>query len=113
MPSKDLVLIGLAVWLVLRMNQANAAQRTAVAGQAGMVPSSNQNTDLWLKTGALKLGGQLLQEIGKGSFANIFTPSTSSTNDSFMTIPGSDGYFGDIGGYDLGNIGYDLGVGTA
>lgn len=107
MSSEKMILIGVGLFLYLQMTRSQAAAARTSTGYT--VPSNNQNADLWIKTGALKLGGQLLQEIGKGSFANIFTPSTGSVDDSFVSIPGSDGYFGDIGFEG----GYDLGVGTA
>lgn len=81
MQPKDMILMGVAVWLVLKVTGANAGQRVAVPGQNGIIQANNQNADMWLKTGALKLGSDLLKEIGKGTFSNVFASTNNNTFD--------------------------------
>lgn len=94
MHSKDIVLLGLAAWLLLRLTSANAATQRVATVQA--IQPTNSNADLWLKTGALSLGSQLIRELGKG--VQVFPTAITGAYDGFGL--GTDIAFSeDSGGY--------------
>ena len=66
--SKNVILLGLGVYLLMTMRNSIAAS-TGTARPAGqyLMPSNNQNTELWLRSGALNVAGGLLKEMIRGS----------------------------------------------
>ncbi|MCK6388593.1 MAG: hypothetical protein L6Q65_13465 [Zoogloea sp.] len=97
MRSKDVILIAVAAYLVLKMTGARAATGAAVpAGGAYAVPTGNQNAEMWLKAGALQVGSQLIRELGRG--AAVVQSAVTTGFDGFGL--GADvGYSEDSGGY--------------
>lgn len=96
MRSKDVVLIAVAAYLVLKMTGAKAAA-VAPAGAAYAVPTGNQNAEMWLKAGALKVGSQLIRELSRGA-ASVSVPVTTGY-DGFGEIGVAAPFSEDSGGY--------------
>lgn len=95
MRSKDLILIAVAAYLVLKMTGTRAAA-VAPAGAAYAVPTGNQNAEMWLKAGAMQVGSQLIRELGRG--AAVVQSAVTTGFDGFGL--GADvGYSEDSGGY--------------
>lgn len=96
MRSKDLILIAVAAYLVLKMTGTRAAA-VVPAGAAYAVPTGNQNAEMWLKAGALQVGSQLIRELGRG--AAVVQSAVTTGFDGFGQIGADVGYSEDSGGY--------------
>ena len=96
MRSKDLILIAVAAYLVLKMTGTRAAA-VVPAGGAYAVPTGNQNAEMWLKAGALQVGSQLIRELGRG--AAVVQSAVTTGFDGFGQIGADIAYSEDSGGY--------------
>lgn len=76
--SRELLVIGL-LFLLLTRSRAGGA---AAAATPSRLPSVSQNPDLWLKMGALRVGGEMLRDLGRAGMGGAGSSSSSSSSGS-------------------------------
>lgn len=97
--SRELLVIGLLFMLLTRSRAGGAAAATTPA----RLPSVSQNPDLWLKMGALRVGGEMLRDLGRAGMGGAGSSSSSGSGSVWDAWTGSGSALPSGNALDLGS----------
>lgn len=84
--SKNVILLGVGLYLLMTLRNSVAtgtSTSTAKPGGLYVLPSNNNNTAMWLQSGALQVAGGLLKEAIRGAATVAAVDTGSAMIDSW------------------------------